>query len=177
MKFKAVAVLVLVLGTGACFAQSSVPSDASINELLEVMHARAAVDAAAAQIDGLMKNSMQQALAGRAPTAEQQQIMDEIRDRVAKLYADQLGWDKMQPMYLRIYKASFTQDEVDGMVGFYKSTAGQAVVKKLPLVMQNTLSEMQKMLPQILQQAQVAAQEAQRKLQAGAAPDGTAGVK
>src|SRR5206468_3749783 len=106
------------LGTGVCFAQASMPSDASIDELLQVMNARAALDAAASQIDGLMKNSMQQALADRTPTAEQQQLMDEMRARIAKLYAQELGWEKMRPMYQRIYKASFTQEEVDGMLQF-----------------------------------------------------------
>jgi hypothetical protein len=44
---------------------------------------------------------------------------------------------------MRTYRDSFTQDEIDGVIKFYKSAAGQAYVKKLPLVMQNVMREMQ----------------------------------
>jgi uncharacterized protein len=47
------------------------------------------------------------------------------------------------PIYMRTYRDSFTQDEIDGVIKFYKSAAGQAYVKKLPLVMQNVMREMQ----------------------------------
>lgn len=40
------------------------------------------------------------------------------------------------------FRDSFTQDEIDGAIRFYKSAAGQAYVKKLPLVMQNVMREM-----------------------------------
>ena len=42
-----------------------------------------------------------------------------------------------------IYKQSFTQKEVNGMLDFYKSEPGQAVIAKMPLVMQNTMQAMQ----------------------------------
>jgi hypothetical protein len=54
-----------------------------------------------------------------------------------------LNWDQLQPIYMRTYRDSFTQDEIDGVIKFYKSAAGQAYVKKLPLVMQNVMREMQ----------------------------------
>ena len=42
-----------------------------------------------------------------------------------------------------IYRNTFSQAEVDGMLGFYRSPAGQAVIAKMPLVMQNTMQSMQ----------------------------------
>jgi uncharacterized protein len=49
-------------------------------------------------------------------------------------------------MYVRTYRASLTQDELDGMLKFYRSSAGQAFIKKMPLIMQNVMTEMQGMI-------------------------------
>lgn len=38
-------------------------------------------------------------------------------------------------MMIGIYLQSFTQKDVDGMLRFYKSKAGQAVIAKMPVVM------------------------------------------
>jgi hypothetical protein len=52
-----------------------------------------------------------------------------------------------------IYRRSFTQHEIDGMLEFYRTDAGQAVIAKMPLVMENTMAVMQEdlrvMMPRI----------------------------
>ena len=63
-------------------------------------------------------------------------------------------WNKLEPMYLRVYQKSFTQQEVDGMIAFYKTPAGQAVISKMPVVMQNTMNEMQQMMGPMMQKIQ-----------------------
>ena len=54
-----------------------------------------------------------------------------------------------------IYRKSFSQSEMDGMLKFYKSPAGKAVIAKMPVVMQNTMQvmqgEMAEMMPKIQQ--------------------------
>ena len=62
-------------------------------------------------------------------------------------------------MYLRTYRASFTQDELDGMMAFYKTPAGIAMTKKMPLVMQNVMGEMQS----VMKPMQVKMREIQRE--------------
>ncbi len=52
---------------------------------------------------------------------------------------------------MRIYQKSFTQQEVDGMIGFYKTSSGQALINKMPVVLQNTLNEMQQMMAPMMQ--------------------------
>ena len=61
---------------------------------------------------------------------------------MSAVVTDMLNWEALLPMYLRTFRASFTQDEIDGVIKFYKSPAGRAYVKKLPLVMQNVMREM-----------------------------------
>jgi hypothetical protein len=46
-------------------------------------------------------------------------------------------------MMIEVYSNTFTQHEVDGMLTFYRSEAGQAVIAKLPTAMQQTMTSMQ----------------------------------
>lgn len=57
-------------------------------------------------------------------------------------------------MYLRIYRKSLSQSEVDGMVAFYETPAGKAVINKLPVIMQNTMAEVGQMMGPMMQRAE-----------------------
>ena len=127
------------------------PSDASVKQLLEVTQAHKLLDSTMAQMNGFMTQMMQQATQGQKITP---QIQKDIEKRQSQMTADLkelLDWNKLEPMYTRIYQKSFTQQEVDGIIGFYKTTAGQAVINKMPVVLQNTLSEMQQMMDPMIQ--------------------------
>jgi hypothetical protein len=53
-----------------------------------------------------------------------------------------LDWNSMLPIFMRTYRESFTQDELDGMTAFYKTPAGQAVVKKMQQIQRETVQEL-----------------------------------
>jgi uncharacterized protein len=86
---------------------------------------------------------MQNATRGQTVTPERQAILDRMTAKMSAVASDMLNWDALLPICLRTYRDSFSQDEIDGVNKFYKSAAGQAYVKKLPLVMQNVMREMQ----------------------------------
>ena len=65
-----------------------------------------------------------------------------------------LDWKKLEPMYVRIYQKTFTQQELDGMLAFYKTPAGAAVIAKMPAIMQNTMDEMQGMMGPVMEKVQ-----------------------
>jgi hypothetical protein len=45
--------------------------------------------------------------------------------QMSAVVTDMLNWDVLLPIYLRTYRDSFTQDEIDGATKFYKSGAGK----------------------------------------------------
>jgi hypothetical protein len=57
-----------------------------------------------------------------------------------------LTWKKLEPQYIRLYQESFTEEEVAGMLSFYRTPAGQAVIDKMPVLMQRTMVDVQKMI-------------------------------
>jgi uncharacterized protein len=151
-------VAVLCVGAAASAADSK-PSDESLRRLLAATEAHKLLDAVTAQMEGTMKGFMRQAFEGKDLSAEQQRSVDGIQTKMAAAVREQMTWETLEPMYLRIYRDSFTQEEVDGMIAFYESPAGRAVVRKLPLVMQNTMAEMQKLMRPVMEKLTKAAQK------------------
>ena len=44
---------------------------------------------------------------------------------------EEMTWDRLHPLYVRIYQESFTQEEIDGLIVFYESPASRSL-KRCP---------------------------------------------
>jgi uncharacterized protein len=165
------------------FAQNSTPqsqsrpSDASVHELLQIMDAKKLVEAIPEQVDKMMTATLQQRLQGQSLSAEQQQAIDAMRAKVAALMKDELDWSVMEPIYVKIYEDTFSQSEIDGMVAFYRSPTGHAIIQKLPLVMQSAMTLVQQRMASLMPRIQEMAREtaAQIKTQSAADAKGKTG--
>ena len=142
------------------------PSEASIKQLLEVAQARKLIDSVMGQMDMLMKQTIQQATQGQDVPPKVQKDIDKRQAELVGFLKELLDWNKLEPMYVRIYQKTFTQPEVDGMIAFYKTPAGQAVISKMPAAMQNTMNEMQQMMAPAMQKMQRMQQDVVAELKA-----------
>jgi hypothetical protein len=142
------------------------PTEASIKQLLEVAQARKLVDSVMKQMDNLMEQSIAQATQGQKISPKVQKEIDARRADVTATMKELLDWAKLEPMYVRVYQKTFSQQEVDGMIVFYKTPAGQAVIGKMPAVMQNTIEEMQRTMGPVMQKMQKLQQDVVAELKA-----------
>lgn len=148
---KSTLVLLLFCTTTAFAAPAS---ETSVKQLLEVTEAQNLIDGMRAQFDSLMNNAIQQSLQGKSPTPQQQQAIDNMRNSMVTIMQGALEWEKLEPMYVRMYKETFTEEEVAGMLTFYQTSAGQAVINKMPALMQQTMVEVQKLTSGIVPELQ-----------------------
>ena len=140
---------------------SAAPASAeSIDTLLTLTQTQRLLDGMYANIDQVMKQSMHAAMQGEVVTPERQRVMDDMSRKFATIFREEMNWTKLRPMYVRIYQESFTQEEVDGLIAFYRTPAGTALVEKMPLVMQKSMAEMQPMMAPMVQRMKAAAAEA-----------------
>lgn len=144
------------------------PTEASIKQLLEVAQAHKLVDSVMAQMDNLMQQTIAQATKGQTIPDKVQNDIDRRRAEVAATMKELLDWKKLEPMYVRIYQKTFTQAEVDGMIAFYKTPAGQAVISKMPRAMQNTIDEMQQSMAPVMEKMQRMQQDVVAEMKASA---------
>lgn len=136
--------LAILLATSQV-AQAEPAKEATIKEMMEVLHMRQVLDTSRAQALKIMNQSIQQAVGDKTLNNRQQQAVDRYKSRFTALAEDMLSWSDMERMTVRIYQDALTEDELQGILAFYKTPAGQALVIKLPKVMQSLMTEMQKM--------------------------------
>lgn len=136
--------LCLLLATlSPVFAASAAPADeASVRELLEVTKTRQILDQVYEQMDTMYAGSMRQAFGGTL-SADQEARVARLSSRMMALMKKELSWDVLAPIYIDIYTKTFTEEEVQGMLAFYRTPGGQAVIDKMPLVMQHSMEAMQ----------------------------------
>jgi len=108
---------------------------------------------------------IQQLLAGRELSGQQQRALDATLATSLKAMAELLSWDELQPLYRDLYAQTFDADEVQAMIDFYASPAGQSMAQKMPVLMQNAMQAVQAKLIPFLQ-------ELQRELEAHSGADG-----
>jgi hypothetical protein len=166
MRIQTIGFLALLLTASPVFAAEAPPSDASIQELFQVMQTHKLLDGMMGQMDGLLRKSVQQSLAGREVDAGEQKILDDQIAEMNALLQRTLDWQSMEPMYEAIYKKSLSQKEVDDMVAFYKSSSGQAVVMKMPLLLQQSMQMTQEKLAVLMPDIQKIAHETTTRLAA-----------
>ena len=135
-------------------AAANPPSEASIRQILEVMQARKLVDSMMAQMDNLMLETVAQATQGQPIPPNVQKQIDQQRAETMAMMKDLLAWEKLVPLYVRVYQKTFTQQELDGMLAFYKTPVGAAMIAKMPTVMQNTMEEMQSLMGPVMEKIQ-----------------------
>lgn len=162
---KLIAILGICLASTAAIADIK-PSDASLDELLTISESQKLIDGMWPQVEGMMNNAAKQALGNTSLNSEQQKVMQEANAKIADIFKDEFSYQKMKPMMISVYKESFSQDEVDGMIKFYKSKAGQAVIKKMPLVMQSTMTNVQTQMSTVIPKIQKIQQEAIEQIKA-----------
>jgi hypothetical protein len=158
-------ILLIVTGSLA-LAAGNPPSEASVKQLLEVTQVHKLLDSTMSQMDSFMKNAMQQATQGQPVSPQIQKHIDKETSEMMKVMKEELSWEKLEPMYVRVYQQSFNQDEVNGLVALYKTSSGQVLINKMPVVMQNTFTEMQKMMGPLMQRIQRTQQEIVAEIQA-----------
>lgn len=158
--FRSSLVAIAIAALAPSVALAEPPKPETIEELLVVSKAQTMLDSVYKNVDESMAVSMNQALSQLPGDNEEKRAYAESFSRkMSKIMRDELSWDSLKPMYVRIYSDSFTQEELVGVLDFYKTPAGQAMVNKMPLVMQKSMAEMQQRMGPMMQKISQAAQE------------------
>ncbi|WP_164886970.1 DUF2059 domain-containing protein [Piscinibacter defluvii] len=134
-------------------ARAQPPSQTSIEELLSLVNAESMLEAMYANIEGAMRQGMVQGLGGRPLTLSQEEIFNSVPRKFTDLMREEVGWQKIKPDIVLVYSETFEQEEIDGLIAFYRSPVGKAFVAKTPIVMQKSMAltqtRMQSLLPRM----------------------------
>lgn len=164
-----VTTLLLLSCVVGCAAES-VPTEASIHQLLEVTNVHKLLDDMIPQLDAMMQKAMAESLKGQTISPEAQKLIDQSHANAMEVMRDELSWSKLEPLYVRVYQKSLTQEEVTGMIALYQTPAGHAMINKMPAIMQNTMAEMQARMGPMMQRLQQSQAQVLAEIKAKAKP-------
>jgi hypothetical protein len=75
-------------------------------------------------------------MANQNMSVEERTRISEVQQQMMALVVDRLNQAK--PAIAKIYSDIYTEEEIDAILGFYKSPAGKAFLEKMPEVMQRS---------------------------------------
>ena len=81
-------------------------------------------------------------------------LSEELPSKVLDLISDRVSWQKMKPAMAELYSETFSEEEIDGMLSFYKSPAGQATLNKMPSLLSKTIGLAQEQMTDIIPEIQ-----------------------
>lgn len=143
--------IILLCSTSAIAAPAS---DQSIKQLFAVTQVQKMIEGMQSQMTSVIDDSVRQALRGQTPTAGEQKALENMKEGMLAIMRSELAWEKLEPTYLRLYRESFSEEEVVGMLEFYKTPAGQAVITKMPALVQQSLAEVQRTTAEMIPKMQ-----------------------
>ncbi len=144
-----------LLAAQPLLAQEARPSEASVRGVLAAAHLDTILGSYGTQVEESLRAGIQHELEGQTLNAEQRAIMDRMQEQMVALMHEELDWKRMEPKLIELYRNTFTQGEINGMLKWYTSPTGRAVVAKQPLVtaqMADYAQErVQDMVPKLMQ--------------------------
>jgi len=145
----------LLLAAGLALASAlpalaAPPSDSDINRLLAASRAQNMLDSMLPQMEAMQAQQFAQLTANQQLDAEQKARVQRIQQRTSQTMREALSWSQMRPMYVELYKQSFSKEDVLAMAEFYESAAGQSLLDKTPTLMQNLMVAIQQKMTPLL---------------------------
>jgi len=152
-------------------AQSTAPSDASLEQLFTLTHVDQLMTSIQKQTRASLKPMLDKAvdqIAAAHPEKREHatQAFDKFMNMTMDMMEAELSWTALKPVTLDIYKTTFSQDEVNAMIAFYSSPMGQSVIAKLPIATQKSMQMVQQRMGPLMQRVMYQAQQMAAALQA-----------
>lgn len=137
----------LALGGGKALAQETA-NLALAEELLALMNMPQTIEQSLAAMKQAMPAQMAQmskAMGEEMPAEAPQQTQQTM-----EIMAEELRWEKIKDDYAALYAATFTADELKGLIAFYQSPPGRAFVAKQPELMVHSMEITQKLMVRVM---------------------------
>jgi hypothetical protein len=128
-----IVVLVVMLVVAPCGARADEASkQAKVRDLFATMHMEHMLDQMMHSIQGEVEAVAQSTPAAEQTTPQQKKVTQDFMDKSMKVVTDSVGWTALEPEYVKLYASTYSEVEIDGILAFYKSPVGQAMLAKTP---------------------------------------------
>ena len=150
----------------AANAWAEPPTPESVETLLAATRAESMMNSMYTVIEQSMRGGMRQSLQGQTLTDEQQRVLDAVPGKFIAVMREEFNWSKMKPLYVQLYRETFDQAEIDGLIAFYRTPVGQSFIEKMPVVMQKSMAATQTLMAPLIAKMRAAMDKAMAEAKA-----------
>jgi uncharacterized protein len=132
---------------------------AKIDELMRLTNVESMTGKMGGQIRAMMMNQLNAAGLPEESNAGAAEMMNKVVAQVE----ERMSWDKLKPEYMKVYADVFSEEEITGIVAFYKTPIGHAMLDKMPLLMSKSMEISQRRMAGLMPEIQRQMQEVMQK--------------
>jgi uncharacterized protein len=111
--------------------QAAPPSNESVDALFAKVDMQRAHEAMLDMMDRALLQAPGLPLQDSSTTENDRRLFAAIVGKLGQLMREEMSWEIMRPVYVRMYKDTLTQDEMDGLVAYVSSPEGKAVYERI----------------------------------------------
>ncbi len=123
---------------------------AKIEQLLAAMNVEQQQKEMLGQIQQLVTSQVKSQMPSQPDAAK----IEDLQKKMFALIGEETSWQKMKPVFVQVYSDTYTEPEIDGILAFYKSPAGRAMVDKQPTLTSKMMTSMQAQMGEIMTKIQ-----------------------
>lgn len=121
---------------------SNPQSTALAEELMTLFQIDKSMQAALQQVTQMQTKMLDSQNLSPEAKVRQQQVMKTVIEETQASFT----WEKIKPTFIEIYAETFSPEELQGMITFFKSPIGQKWIEKQPQLQAATMQKMQALI-------------------------------
>jgi len=102
-------------------------------QMVTLLHTEGMVEQASASILKQYSDAAENSL-GSNPTPQSKAQLADFEKKAAQLIDGQVGWKVMEPAIIDFYSTTFTEQELDVIIAFFKTPESAAFILKMPKI-------------------------------------------
>jgi hypothetical protein len=166
--------LTLSLCLTATLHADEASKQAKVRELFTLLHVERISDQVKSNVMNQTAGIPKQLFGGEM-SPENKIKFEAFQKKVLAAVDTQVSWKVLEPEYIKLYADAYTEDEISGIVAFYKTPAGAAMIAKSPELSAKSIALVQSKMAAVQPQLQQLAQDFIRDTKPG--PTSTAPAK
>jgi len=123
--------LVLSLCLPVTLHADDASKQAKVRELFALLHVEHISDQIRSSVMS-QTAAIPKQLFGPEISPENKAKFDVLQEKILQTVDAQVGWRVLEPQYVKLYTDTYSEEEINGIVAFYKTPAGAAMIAKSP---------------------------------------------
>lgn len=129
--------MTMLLAATPVFASPA--SEADVERLLVASRVESMLDALLPQLLAAQQQQVERQLAGLDFNPQQLELIRRFQSTNVDTVTRAMAWKEVRPMYIDLYRDTFSREEILAISAFYESPIGQTMLDKTPALMQKSM--------------------------------------